>query len=50
LLPYEVPFPAETLYSFDVDVKNKGRKEESKERKKEKKRKEARKERRKRKE
>jgi len=26
-LPYEAPFPAETLYSFDVDVKNKGRKE-----------------------
>jgi hypothetical protein len=29
-LSYEVPFPAETLYSFDVDVKKKGRKKERK--------------------
>jgi len=33
LLSYEVPFPAETLYSFDMDVKKEGKKEERKERK-----------------
>ena len=30
LLSNEVPFPAETLHSFDVDVKKEGKKEERK--------------------
>jgi len=30
LLSYEVPFPAETLYSFDVDVKKEGKNKEAK--------------------